>query len=275
MATYQPAYLNLVTELYKAVNTGKLLDVSNLNPDGTGAVIIPLSETIYSVKNRVAWFPVVSNNYVKYKLAMDIMGPQYEFYAADYLKLFGPITHYEGLQKEEQLMTGRYRAKQEKPEALLSADEKRQRYLNSMSRFVYIPDYLLRRRAARKGLPNGWENSAEAYSIKNDVLWPPYGEKAVERGIVSEQERALMEQEDEIVRNDFMHLYDRGALSIADYSQVGSQRYVILPIDWNSTGNVLVSKVVNDEGLNRILESMEQEREQARALASQMNGMRI
>lgn len=64
--------------------SGKVLDVSNLLPNGTGARAIDKPKTDRSSKRMIRDLPVVSDNYTSYKLAMDMLGPAYASYANDY-----------------------------------------------------------------------------------------------------------------------------------------------------------------------------------------------
>ena len=71
-------------KLIMAASDLELLDVSELNPDGTGP-----RYAYSSTENRVGDIPVVSDNYQNYKLAMDALGPEYAQYAEEYLNLYG------------------------------------------------------------------------------------------------------------------------------------------------------------------------------------------
>jgi hypothetical protein len=79
----------LVTALNNAVKSGKVLDVSKLQPNGTGYRIVDIPKTSKGKKRWVDNYPVISNNYDSYALAMKILGPEYEQFAIKYLQMFG------------------------------------------------------------------------------------------------------------------------------------------------------------------------------------------
>lgn len=80
-------YTRLVTSLETAVSNGKVLDVSKLNPDGTGSRKIDPSRR-KNIKG-IEGFPIVSDNYTTYYLTMQILGPEYLQYANQYYSLYG------------------------------------------------------------------------------------------------------------------------------------------------------------------------------------------
>lgn len=73
-----------------------LIDVSRVGPDGKRSRIIPRRKFIIKDKNFnmhdiiIDDVPIVSNNYNSYKLAMDILGPEYH-YLADYYLIISDI----------------------------------------------------------------------------------------------------------------------------------------------------------------------------------------
>lgn len=82
-------YAKLVTALNDAVKTGKVLDVSKLSADGKGSRTIPMPKSGKGTKKWVDNFPVLSNNYASYALAMQILGPEYAVYSQQYANLYG------------------------------------------------------------------------------------------------------------------------------------------------------------------------------------------
>lgn len=89
MTAPQSAYTKLVTALNEAQATGKVLDVSNIEADGTGIRKIPAPKTTRGTKKWVVDFPVVSDNYQGYAMAMQILGDQYMPLAQQYFQLYG------------------------------------------------------------------------------------------------------------------------------------------------------------------------------------------
>jgi hypothetical protein len=83
------AYNKLVNALNEAVAVGKGIDVSGLRSDGTGIRKIDLPRTDRGTKKWVGEFPVLSDNYDSYALAMEIFGPEYYGYAQEYINMFG------------------------------------------------------------------------------------------------------------------------------------------------------------------------------------------
>ena len=81
------------TKLVNLINTaraeGKVLDVSELKPDGTGTRKIPIPKTSKGTKRWAGDLPVVSNNYQSYLQAMTILGQQYVPLAQEYLNTYG------------------------------------------------------------------------------------------------------------------------------------------------------------------------------------------
>jgi hypothetical protein len=80
-------YTNLATALGDAQNAGMVLDVSRLKADGLGGVPVPAGTA-----NGVPGYPVVSNSYAGYKLAMDLLsqsGTDFSAMADTYLQQFG------------------------------------------------------------------------------------------------------------------------------------------------------------------------------------------
>lgn len=71
----------LLNALEKTKNGLDVLDVSLIKPDGNGARV----KRYFNVKDLyiIDKIPIVSNNYVRYKLATEILGPGY-YYLADY-----------------------------------------------------------------------------------------------------------------------------------------------------------------------------------------------
>lgn len=83
------AYIKLVQALNKSSQNGKVLDVSELKPDGSGSRIIVVPKTTRGNKKWVPDVPVVSDNYATYALAMSILGEGYLPYAQQYQALHG------------------------------------------------------------------------------------------------------------------------------------------------------------------------------------------
>lgn len=90
--TANPAYLKLATALNEAVAAGKILDVSGLKPDATGARKINMPKTAKGKKRWVDNFPIVSDNYASYALAMQILGNDYLPLAEKYRATYGDGT---------------------------------------------------------------------------------------------------------------------------------------------------------------------------------------
>jgi cell division protein FtsI/penicillin-binding protein 2 len=78
----------LVLALHAAVNSGGLLNVSSLERNGLGSKRVNRDKHSVTLK-MVQEFPVVSDNYVTYRLAMELMGPEYEVYAQLYKERYG------------------------------------------------------------------------------------------------------------------------------------------------------------------------------------------
>jgi hypothetical protein len=89
MTTPISAYTKLVTALNDANANNKVLDVSGLKTDGTGYKKIDMPKTTRGNKKWVDNFPVVSDNYGSYMLAMQIFGPDYIQYGDEYYRLYG------------------------------------------------------------------------------------------------------------------------------------------------------------------------------------------
>lgn len=87
--TANPAYVKLATALNEAVAAGKILDVSGLKPDATGARKINMPKTAKGKKRWVDNFPIVSDNYASYALAMQILGNDYLPLAEKYRATYG------------------------------------------------------------------------------------------------------------------------------------------------------------------------------------------
>lgn len=91
MTTATP-YSKLLNALTKASNEGKVLDVSNLTAEGTGARGKARPKTTRTTQRWVADFPVMSDNYHGYALAMALLGESgtdYSGYSAAYLQTYG------------------------------------------------------------------------------------------------------------------------------------------------------------------------------------------
>lgn len=82
-------YAKLVTALNDAVRNNRVIDVSDLTADGKGVRTIPIPKTGKGTKRWVENFPVLSNNYATYQLAMQFLGPEYAVYSQRYLELYG------------------------------------------------------------------------------------------------------------------------------------------------------------------------------------------
>lgn len=83
------AYVKLVTLLNQATDTGKVLDVSGINPDGTGLRIVNAPKTHRSSKKHIRDLAVYSNNYAAYRTAMEILGAEFLQYADEFLAEYG------------------------------------------------------------------------------------------------------------------------------------------------------------------------------------------
>lgn len=107
MTTPNNAYIKLVTALNEAVAVGKILDVSGLKQDGTGARKINMPKTAKGKKRWVENFPVVSNNYESYLLAMQLLGNDYLPLAERYRTAYGNGTMGQGQQGTQQIQQTR------------------------------------------------------------------------------------------------------------------------------------------------------------------------
>ena len=78
----------LIDRVNLAQQSGKVLDVSNMDANGKGirAVNPP---TRRSGKIGVSGMPIISNNYPDYSAAMRLLGPEYQQYADEYARLYG------------------------------------------------------------------------------------------------------------------------------------------------------------------------------------------
>ena len=86
-------YNKLVSALNSAINSGKVLDVSKLQINGTGFKTHDMPKTATGDKKCAGNFPVISDNYASYLTAMKILGPEYLPYAEEYLVLHGNKVH--------------------------------------------------------------------------------------------------------------------------------------------------------------------------------------
>lgn len=75
----------------KAESDDKVLDVSKITVDGKGARVIQAPRSDRSSKMQISDLNIVSDNYESYKLAMSILGPEYNVYSAAYLRNFGNL----------------------------------------------------------------------------------------------------------------------------------------------------------------------------------------
>ena len=89
MTTVNTAYNKLVTALNEAVAANKVLDVSGVKEDGTGSRKINTPKTNKGTKKWVADFPVVSDNYASFAIAMRILGNDYLPLADQYYQRHG------------------------------------------------------------------------------------------------------------------------------------------------------------------------------------------
>ena len=72
-----------------AIQVGKVVDVSNLKPNGTGMKIVSPPSSNSHKKGFIENINIVSDNYPAYKLAMNTLGDDYTQYADSYLKFYG------------------------------------------------------------------------------------------------------------------------------------------------------------------------------------------
>lgn len=89
MAAQTNAYTKLVRALNGAQTVGKVVDVSNLQPDGSGLRTINVPKTTRGTKRWVGDFPLVSDNYPSYLLATQILGAEYAQLAQEFGQLYG------------------------------------------------------------------------------------------------------------------------------------------------------------------------------------------
>jgi len=82
-------YTKLVTSYTNAVNSGKVLDVSELKTDGTGSRSVNVPKTGKGTKKWVEGLPIVSNNYATFAFAMQTLGPDFKPYADAYFAMHG------------------------------------------------------------------------------------------------------------------------------------------------------------------------------------------
>lgn len=83
------AYVKLVTLLNQATDSGKVLDVSGINPDATGIRVVNMPKTARSSKKHIRDLAVYSNNYNSYRAAMEILGPEFLSYADEFRAEYG------------------------------------------------------------------------------------------------------------------------------------------------------------------------------------------
>ena len=86
----QAAYLRLHSAIRNAADQGKVLDVSKIKENGTGARIGARPSGSGTTRRSVQGMPVVSNNYEAYRRAMSILGQEYLPYADQFLAAYGP-----------------------------------------------------------------------------------------------------------------------------------------------------------------------------------------
>ena len=97
-----PSLIDLYTEVNEVNESKKniVVDVSNLNSDGTGGQIISYLYDMFLGKGNVEDIKIVSDNYDKYKLAMDILDAYnhtatFSNYADEFYHMFGPERIYQ------------------------------------------------------------------------------------------------------------------------------------------------------------------------------------
>jgi len=78
--------LNMIDTAYQL---NKVLDVSKFSADGKGARVISAPKSDRSAKKQIGDLNIVSDNYDSYKLAIDILGPEYHVFLESYLDNFG------------------------------------------------------------------------------------------------------------------------------------------------------------------------------------------
>lgn len=79
------ARVSLYSRLNRLRGPNEVLDVSRIHPDGTGITLRTRSPRSLGVPG----LPIVSNNYPSYATAMRLLGPRFEPYADEYLRLHG------------------------------------------------------------------------------------------------------------------------------------------------------------------------------------------
>lgn len=79
----------LFRALGSASQSGKVIDVSTLKDNGTGARLVNAPPINYrGAKKGIEGLNIISNNYENYKLATDILGPEYDIFADVYFDEF-------------------------------------------------------------------------------------------------------------------------------------------------------------------------------------------
>jgi len=78
----------ILTRVNQLAGTNNVLDVSKIRPDGTGIRVIT-APTTRSAKKMIPDLPIVSDNYNAYRAAIRLLGPEYQPYANEYLRLYG------------------------------------------------------------------------------------------------------------------------------------------------------------------------------------------
>lgn len=81
--------IKLIETYNSVITAGKVIDVSDLQPDGRGFRTMPAPKTSRGKKKRVDNIPVISDNYETFALAMALLGPDFATYATKYLELYG------------------------------------------------------------------------------------------------------------------------------------------------------------------------------------------
>jgi hypothetical protein len=84
-----PASEILMEALAKAETKNMILDVSHLRENGTNYKIVSEPKTDYGAKKKISDLALISDNYEGYKLAVDLLGPDYQEYAEAFLVKYG------------------------------------------------------------------------------------------------------------------------------------------------------------------------------------------
>jgi hypothetical protein len=156
---------NLIILLHQAVANDQVVNVSNIKADGSDVSLIPKPIGV-SQNKTVYGFPIVSDNYQAYRLAMEMLGPEYSEYADRYMALYGGG-----------LRAVRYSSNPTISIQPLTVSNGKEFFTAEelFSAAVFIPSYLAERWRKREDIERGYLLQEEAmlplrYRFKDDRL---------------------------------------------------------------------------------------------------------